>query len=121
MNMTSTRTVPPTALLDTYWRVLAMLAFAMIALLIIANPAWAAPVNPAGSTEVNNMVDWVRGTMLGQVATGIATICVAAVGYMWLMGRLDFSRAFAVFAGTFVIFGSVAIIAGVRSITGTAA
>jgi type IV secretion system protein VirB2 len=121
MSISNTRTVPPTALLHNQWRAFAMLAFAMIALLIIANPAWAAAVNPAGSTQINDLVDWIRGTMLGAVATGVATIAVAGVGYMWLSGRLEFGRAMAIVVGVFVIFGSVAIVAGIRTITGTAA
>ena len=43
-------------------------------------------------------------------------IAVGAVGLMMLTGRIDWRRGLTVVLGAFILFGAVAIVAGVRSI-----
>ncbi len=71
--------------------------------------------DPAGSSPLLGALDWVQGTLLGNLATTAAVIAVAAVGFMMLTGRMDWRRGLTVVIGCFVIFGAVSIVAGIRS------
>ena len=74
--------------------------------------------DPAGSSPLIAALDWVQGTLLGNVATAAAVIAVAVVGFMMLTGRIDWRRGLTVVVGCFIIFGAVAIVAGIRSLAG---
>ena len=52
-------------------------------------PAAAEGFDPPGSNVILNAVDWLQGTLLGNVATAVAVIAVASVGYMMLTGRMN--------------------------------
>ena len=89
------------------------------AALALANGALAqAQENPAGSSPLIAALDWVQGTLLGNLATAAAVIAVAAVGFLMLTGRMDWRRGLTVVIGCFVIFGAVSIVAGIRSLAG---
>jgi type IV secretory pathway VirB2 component (pilin) len=51
-----------------------------------ATAQFAAP-DPAGSGPIIGAVEWLQGTLLGNVATAVAVIAVAAVGFMMLTGE----------------------------------
>jgi type IV secretion system protein VirB2 len=72
--------------------------------------------NPAGSSPLNAALEWIQGTLLGNLATTAAVIAVAAVGFLMLAGRIDWRRGLTVIIGCFVIFGAVSIVAGIRSV-----
>ena len=74
--------------------------------------------DPAGSSPLLAALNWVQGTLLGNLATTAAVIAVAVVGYMMLTGRMDWRRGLMVVVGAFVIFGAVTIVAGIRSLAG---
>jgi type IV secretory pathway VirB2 component (pilin) len=60
---------------------------AALALMLVslAHPAFATmPVDPQGSGVVVGAVAWLQGTLLGTVATTVAVIAIAAVGFMML-------------------------------------
>ena len=61
-------------------------------------------------------LQWVQGTLLGNLATTAAVIAVAVVGYMMLIGRLEWRRGLMVVVGAFIIFGAVSIVAGIRQL-----
>lgn len=82
--------------------------------------AQALGASPAGSTPINAALDWVEGTMLGNLATTAAVIAVASVGYLMLTGRVDWRRGLTVIVGCFIIFGAAAIVAGIRTMAGAA-
>ncbi|MGI8931802.1 MAG: TrbC/VirB2 family protein, partial [Sphingomicrobium sp.] len=65
-------------------------ALAMGALAALAAPAHAqyAAADPAGSVPIVGAVNWLQGTLLGNVATAVAVIAVAAVGFLMLTGRI---------------------------------
>lgn len=95
-----------------------------LALRLAAIPAFAAAAgeahaqsagDPAGSSPLLAALDWVQGTLLGNLATTAAVIAVAAVGFMMLTGRMDWRRGLTVVIGCFIIFGAVSIVAGIRS------
>jgi type IV secretion system protein VirB2 len=74
--------------------------------------------DPAGSSPILAALNWVQGTLLGNVATTAAVIAVAAVGFLMLTGRIDWKRGLTVIVGAFIIFGAVSIVAGIRSLAG---
>jgi type IV secretory pathway VirB2 component (pilin) len=45
--------------------------------------------DPAGSGAIVGAVNWLQGTLLGTVATVVAVIAIAAVGFMMLTGRMN--------------------------------
>jgi type IV secretion system protein VirB2 len=77
-----------------------------------------AQADPAGSSPLIAALDWVQGTLLGNLATSAAVIAVAVVGFLMLTGRMDWRRGLTVVVGCFVIFGAVSIVAGIRSLAG---
>src|SRR5438270_13429075 len=80
--------------------------------------AQTAGADPAGSSPLIAALDWVQGTLLGNLATTAAVIAVAAVGFLMLTGRMDWRRGLTVVVGCFIIFGAVSIVAGIRSLAG---
>ena len=87
----------------------------------VVSMSFAAPVaaegfDPPGSNVILNAVDWLQGTLLGNVATAVAVIAVASVGYMMLTGRMNWRHGASVILGCFILFGAAAIVAGIRSV-----
>jgi len=93
--------------------------FAALVPLLVAGAARAQTgADPAGSSPLIAALDWVQGTLLGNLATSAAMIAVAVVGFLMLTGRMDWRRGLTVVIGCFVIFGAVSIVAGIRSLAG---
>lgn len=90
--------------------------FAPALLLATAARAQSVQLDPAGSNVVLNAVNWLQGTLLGNVATALAVIAVGATGLLMLTGRIDWRRGGTVILGCFVVFGAAAIVAGIRSV-----
>jgi type IV secretory pathway VirB2 component (pilin) len=74
--------------------------------------------DPAGSSPLLAALNWVQGTLLGNVATSAAVIAIAVVGFLMLTGRIEWKRGLVVVVGAFIIFGAVTIVAGIRSLAG---
>ena len=72
--------------------------------------------DPSGSSPLVAALQWVQGTLLGNLATTAAVIAVAVVGYLMLTGRMEWRRGLMVVVGAFIIFGAVSIVAGIRSL-----
>jgi type IV secretion system protein VirB2 len=75
--------------------------------------------NPQGSGPILAALSWIQGTMLGNVATAVAVMAVAAVGYLMLTGRVNWRFAATVILGCFILFGAGAIVAGIQSVAAT--
>jgi len=60
-------------------------------------------------------VQWIQGTLLGNVATSVAVISVAVVGFMMLTGRMNWRHGVTVIVGCFILFGAGAIVAGIQT------
>lgn len=71
--------------------------------------------DPQGSGPIVSAVQWLQGTLLGTVATVIAVIAIACVGFGMLTGRINWRHGAVVILGCFILFGSVSIVAGIRS------
>ncbi len=95
--------------------------FIALTLLLFASPAWAqyAAPDPAGSGPIGGAVEWLQGTMLGNVATAIAVMAVAAVGFLMLTGRINWRYGATVVVGLFVVFGAATIVSGIKSAAGS--
>lgn len=75
--------------------------------------------DPAGSGPIVAAMGWMQGTLLGNVATAIAVMAVAAVGFMMLTGRMNWRFGATVILGCFILFGAGAIVSGIQSASGT--
>ena len=71
--------------------------------------------DPAGSSVVVSAVRWLQGTLLGTVATVVAVIAVASVGFLMLTGRVNWRYGATVILGCFILFGAASIVAGIQS------
>ena len=74
--------------------------------------------SPRGAGPILNAVMWMQNTLLGNVATAVAVIAVAAVGLMMLSGRLNWRHGATVIIGCFVLFGAATIVEGIRAASG---
>ena len=88
---------------------------ASVVALLSAAPASAQSYDPEGSGVIVSAVEWLQGTLMGTVATVVAVIAVAAVGFMMLTGRVNWRHGAVVILGCFVLFGAASIVAGIRS------
>nr|WP_022685005.1 TrbC/VirB2 family protein [Sphingomonas phyllosphaerae] len=75
--------------------------------------------DPAGSGAIVGAVSWLQGTLLGTVATVVAVIAVASVGFMMLTGRMNWRYGATVILGCFILFGAAGIVGGIRSTSGS--
>lgn len=73
---------------------------------------------PPDSFVLASAVDWLLGVFLGPVATAIAVIAVASIGFLALSGRVDVRRAMRVILGCFVLFGASSIATAIQSAAG---
>lgn len=81
-------------------------------------PAHAQAADPAGSGPIVAALGWLQGTLLGNVATTVAVMAVAAVGFMMLTGRMNWRFGATVIVGCFILFGASAIVAGIQQAAG---
>lgn len=70
--------------------------------------------DPRGSGPILAAVNWVQGTLMGNVATAVAVIAVAIVGFMMLTGRMNWKHGITVILGCFILFGATVIVAGIQ-------
>ena len=68
---------------------------------------------PATTNVFAAAVEWLQGSLLGTVATTVAVIAVASVGFLLMSGRVDVRRAAQVILGCFILFGASSIAAGI--------
>lgn len=78
-------------------------------------PAHAQTADPQGSGPIVAALAWLQGTLLGNVATAVAVMAVAAVGFMMLTGRMNWRFGATVIIGCFILFGAGAIVSGIQS------
>ena len=96
-------------------RVAAISSFVSASLTSAAAHAQDGYVDPAGSGVFISAVNWLQGTLLGTVATVVAVIAVASVGFMMLTGRINWRHGAVVILGCFILFGAGSIVAGIQS------
>ncbi|HEX8641138.1 MAG TPA: TrbC/VirB2 family protein [Allosphingosinicella sp.] len=86
-----------------------------MALTIVASAA-ADYAQAPGSGALVGAVEWIHALLLGSVATVVAVIAVASIGFLMLAGRIDIRRGAIVIGGCFVLFGATSIAAGLQSL-----
>ena len=91
---------------------------AALTLATVPSAAFAQAADPAGSGPINNALLWLQGTLLGTVATTVAVMAVAAIGFMMLTGRMNWRFGATVIIGVFILFGATTIVAGIQSAAG---
>jgi len=74
--------------------------------------------DPQGSGPIVRALLWMQGTLLGNVATAVAVMAVAAVGFMMLTGRMNWRFGATVIIGCFILFGAASIVAGIQAAAG---
>ena len=89
--------------------------YAALAALFLPGAAHAQAADPQGSGPIVAALAWLQGTLLGNVATAVAVMAVAAVGFMMLTGRLNWRFGATVIIGCFILFGAASIVAGIQS------
>ncbi len=92
-------------------------ALAAVISTLLAAPASAQDsyADPQGSGVLVSAVNWLSGTLLGTIATVVAVIAVAAVGFMMLTGRINWRYGATVILGCFILFGASSIVAGIHA------
>jgi type IV secretion system protein VirB2 len=91
------------------------------AALALASVWWSAAAaaqslsDPQGSSVIVRAVQWLQGTLLGTIATTVAVIAVASVGFLMLTGRINWRYGATVILGCFILFGAASIVAGIQS------
>ena len=83
--------------------------------LVLPQPALAQVAHPQGAGPIIAAMGWLQGTLLGNVATAVAVMAVAAVGFMMLTGRMNWRFGATVIIGTFILFGAGAIVSGIQA------
>ena len=86
-----------------------------LALAALFVPAAAHAQDPAGSGPIVAALAWLQGTLLGNVATAVAVMAVAAIGFGMLTGRMNWRFGATVIIGCFILFGAASIVAGIQS------
>lgn len=72
-------------------------------------------LDSSASDALSAALAWLQGTLLGPVATTVAIIAVASVGFLMLAGRIDVRRAAQVIFGCFILFGASTIASGIMT------
>ena len=72
--------------------------------------------DPSGSNAVVEAALWVQRLLLGSLATSIAVIAVAWLGFMMLQGSVSIRRGTQLLAGCFILFGSASIAQGLAGL-----
>jgi len=91
----------------------------LAAMLAVPSAALAQAVaDPQGSGPIVAALGWLQGTLLGTVATAVAVMAVAAVGFMMLTGRINWRFGATVIIGVFILFGAATIVGGIQAAAG---
>ena len=96
----------------------ALVRLAAFATLVLPAAAQAQGADPAGSGPIVAALGWMQGTLLGTVATAVAVMAVAAVGFMMLTGRMNWRFGATVIIGCFILFGAASIVGGIQQAAG---
>jgi len=88
----------------------------IVATLLVPSAAHAQGADPAGSGPIVAALAWLQGTLLGNVATAVAVMAVAAVGFGMLTGRMNWRFGATVIIGLFILFGAASIVGGIQQV-----
>ncbi len=95
------------AILTPSHRRIAMVA---AALTVAASPALAQDLSP-----LTNFFTTIGDAITGTLGTAISLVAIAAIGLMFLMGRMNWMFAGSVMVGVAILFGAGTILSGMGS------
>nr|WP_298897779.1 TrbC/VirB2 family protein [uncultured Altererythrobacter sp.] len=81
-------------------------------LLAMPSAAFAQQVQQSDDPITSALV-WMQGILLGPIATSLAVMAVAGVGFMMLTGRMNWRYGGTVIIGVFIIFGAPRLVASI--------
>jgi type IV secretion system protein VirB2 len=90
-------------------------AGAALAVLLLSQ--WTPSVGFAQDLKpISDVSEYIQGFMTGRLATSLAIIAVAAVGYLFWAGQVAARSALAVVVGIAIVFGSAQIVAVLEAV-----
>lgn len=84
---------------------------AFLALFLVPNAAIAQTAANQSGDPITSALLWMQGVLLGPIATALAVMAVAGVGFMMLTGRMNWRYGATVIIGVFIIFGAPRVVA----------
>jgi type IV secretion system protein VirB2 len=78
----------------------------LVLVLLGASPALAQDLQP-----INEISEYIQNFLTGRLATSVAVISVAVVGYLFWSGQIAVQSALAVIGGIAIVFGAAQIVA----------
>lgn len=86
---------------------------AALTLALAPGAAFAQGASAQGSDPITNALSWMQRLLLGPIATSLAVMAVAGVGFMMLTGRMNWRYGGTVIIGVFIIFGAPRLVASI--------
>lgn len=83
---------------------------AFVAVMLMPSAAMAQNTNQGGD-PITSALLWMQSILLGPIATAVAVMAVAGVGFMMLTGRMNWRYGATVIIGVFIIFGAPRLVA----------
>jgi type IV secretion system protein VirB2 len=71
--------------------------------------------DPPSVSAIGSATAWISTLIFGPLATALAVIAIAWIGFAMLSGRIDIRRGLSVLLGCFLLFGARGIAEGLRS------
>ena len=69
-----------------------------------------------GGDPISSALLWMQSILLGPIATTLAVMAVAGVGFMMLTGRMNWRYGGTVIIGVFIIFGAPRLVATISGL-----
>lgn len=82
-------------------------AFALVASLVLLSPAVAQDLSP-----ITTMLTTIGTALTGPVGRALGLVALAAVGILFLTGRMNWIFAASILLGLVILFGAATILAG---------
>lgn len=73
-----------------------------------------------GPSAIAHALQWLGSLLAGEIATSLAILAIAGLGFTMLTGRLPVRRGMTVVVGCFILFGAPSIASALRSAAETA-
>jgi type IV secretory pathway VirB2 component (pilin) len=73
--------------------------------------------DPPPASAIGSAVGWISDLLFGPLATTIAVIATACVGFAMLSGRANIRRGMSVVFGCFLMFGARDVALALRTVT----
>ena len=90
-------------------------AAAILTMLSLSAVARAQTVQQSND-PITSALSWMQGILLGPIATTVAVMAVAGVGFMMLTGRMNWRYGATVIIGVFIIFGAPRLVATIQGV-----